>query len=106
MPKRQGVAVISQVSMEGPIELPSLDLLSNPTKVLVPKVVLQQSKGLRWESLVEMDGPVQDQVDRSSSSILGVRAPLSISPQLSRLVTTNPILPLLPELAIGVDIVS
>ena len=103
--KGQGIGPVSQVLVEGAIELSSLDLLSYLSKVLVTKVVFQQSKGLRWESLVEMDGPIQCQVDGPSSPMLGVRAPLSVSPQLSRLVTTNAILPLLPELAIGVDIV-
>ena len=105
-PDVQGIAVIPQSRWHGAIDLPPPDLLCNLAKALAPKVVLHQPECFSRQPLVQVDGPVQKQVDGSSSSKGGATTNLFRGPQLGRLVATNTILPLLPEHPIVGEVVS
>ena len=56
--------------------------------------------------LLHIDQPVRKQMDWFNPPTLGVGASLSASPRLGRLVTSNPMLPLLPEHAMTIHVVS
>ena len=103
---RQGIVRVSQFSKHGLGALPSSNLLLNGTTLLTGKVDIHQSKCLCWQLLLHIDQPIQQQTDWLPPPTLGVGASLSVSPQLGRLVTSNPMLPLLPEHATAIHVVS
>ena len=74
--------------------------LSDGSKPSSAKVDLHQPESLSRELPLDVDGPLQQQVDGLPPGVGGAAIAIFGLPQLRSLVATNAMLPLLPEHAI------